>query len=104
MDYSDAQDMNFSLSEGGTMLQKMLENTEALLPEPLLFAFQRGKVSSCYNMGYKSFVQGLKVRPQMPCQDLVVKELMRLLGTAAAPYQATPYVEVLESRRKQSCA
>ena len=99
--YDDAKDMNFTLSEGGTMIQKMLDNIDALLPEQLLFSFPRGKVSSSYNMGYKSFVQGLKVRPQFPHQELVVRELMRLLGTAASPYQATPKIDTLVGRRRQ---
>lgn len=58
-------------------------------------------MSSSYNMGYKSFVQGLKVRPQFPHQELVVRELMRLLGTAASPYQATPKIDTLVGRRRQ---
>ena len=70
--YSGALDDNLTLAESGTMVQKMIDNLEALLPEPLLFTYQRGKVSSCYHVGFKIFVQDLKVRLQLPNQKLIM--------------------------------
>ena len=97
--YQDALDASLSLSEGGTMLQKMLDNISGLLPEPLLYPCQRGKTSSCYNLGYKSFVQGIKVRPEFPHRDAVVGELMRLLAADSTPYQSTPKISTVEGRQ-----
>ena len=89
---SDAQDASLTLAETGTMVQKMIDNLEALLPETLLFPCKRGKVSSLYHQGSKVFVQGLKMRPQLPNQCQVAKELQRLFNTAPKPLQATPTI------------
>jgi hypothetical protein len=97
--YSDALDDNLTLAESGTMVQKMIDNLEALLPEPLLFTYQRGKVSSCYHVGLKIFVQGLKVRLQLPNQKLIMEEMLRLVGNTDTPTQATPKIDVSSGER-----
>ena len=100
INWEEACDCNLTLSEAGTMLQKMIDNVAALLPEPLLFSYPRGKVSSLYHQGAKTHVQGLRVRPQVPKQSQISEELQRVFQNSASPLQVTPRIQTtMESRR-----
>ena len=93
--YQAAKERGMSFTECGTMIQKMIDNTCALLPQQIIPAnLVRGKVSSLYRLGSNRWHQGFSVRPQMPCQDKVVQLLANTFSGCMQGLNGTPEVPV----------
>eukprot|EP00435_Cladocopium_sp_Y103_P014551 s3693_g3.t1 len=96
--YAEAMDDNMAATEAGTMIQKLIENVAALVPQQLLFPCDRGKTSSLYHQGAKIHVTGLRLRPQLPNQGQVAAKVQRLLSTQHS-LQSTPKINAPEDGR-----
>ena len=93
--YQAAKERGMSFTECGTMIQKMIDNTCASLPQQIIPAnLVRGKVSSLYRLGSNRWHQGFSVRPQMPCQDKVVQLLANTFSGCMQGLNGTPEVPV----------
>ena len=76
--FDQAKDAQLTLSEGGTMLQKIWDNLASVLPQKLHNPGRRTKVSSLYHLGSQKYVQGWSVRYEFPHQ----REVLKLVRTA----------------------
>ena len=93
--YQAAKERGMSFTECGTMIQKMIDNTCALLPQQIFPAdLVRGKVSFLYRLGSNRWHQGFPKRPQMPCQDKVVQFLANTFSGCMQGLNGTPEVPV----------
>eukprot|EP00435_Cladocopium_sp_Y103_P072441 s1543_g40.t1 len=86
-DYQAAVDRAFTLSEAGTMLQKLVCNCSSLIPQKVWPDLQHAKVSSLYRLGCGRFHQGLVRRPQMPHQDIVTEIVTNMMSLKAIENQ-----------------
>ena len=79
---NDAQEHHLTFTECGTMLEKLLGNTQALTPQILVPKFKRQKTSTLYHLGSSKCYQGKHCRPQLPCQHEIFDILHDILAGA----------------------
>ena len=79
-----------SFTEQGNMLQKLVENTCAPIPEKVWPPTVRKKVSSLYVLGGGKYHQGLTIRPEVPCQDLMMATLDKVLRQGQGTLLSAP--------------
>ena len=78
-DFAAAKDAMFSFNEAGTMIEKLIRNITALVPEDIFPTVPRGKVSSLYLLGSTKYFQGLTLRVQLAAQSDVFELLRQAL-------------------------
>eukprot|EP00435_Cladocopium_sp_Y103_P045992 s475_g13.t1 len=79
--YEAAKQFGLSLTEVGTMIQKMITNCAGLIPEIFIPAgLVHGKCSSLYRLGACRYFQGVDRRPSFPCQMEVLNMLVNSAG------------------------
>ena len=76
---TDLADHGSSYTEQGNMLQKLVENTCALIPEKVWPSQTRKKVSSIYVLGGGKYHQGLVRRPEVPQQEQMMSSLDQVI-------------------------
>ena len=94
--YEEAKEQGFSCTEAGTMVEKLLGNVCALIPETMVPSLVRVKVSSLYNLGAPKYYQGFSYRPQLPAQPLLFDLLENILGgtQSGCGLTGTPHIVV----------
>ena len=80
--------------EFGTMLQKVLNNTIALIPEPIWPECKRIQAPALYQLGEKRFHTGINLRPRLPEQKAVLDLLHAALTGPGSKLSTTPPVQV----------
>ncbi len=78
--YSDAKEWGTSLSEMGSSCHHLVEHVQSIMVESLTPKLATGKCSSCYIQGFRTFYQGIKMRPVIPFQAEVVRYLQSQLN------------------------
>ena len=90
-DFDEAKEHSFTWTEAGTVIEKIIGNVQALLPEPVFPVVKRVKVSSLYNLGAPAYYQGFNRRVQLPSQSNVFDWIQTALqGISGKGLQATP--------------
>ena len=80
--------------EFGTMLQKVLDNTIALVPEAIWPECKRIQAPALYQLGERRFHTGIQLRPKLPEQHTVLDHLHNALNGPGARLSSTPSIEV----------
>ena len=70
--YNQALEHKATLSEFGTMMQQVVDNVGALIPQAILPQLTRKKCSSIHQLGYRAGTQGWSIRPEVPAQSAMV--------------------------------
>ena len=73
--YSQALEHKATLSEFGTMMQQVVDNVSALIPQSVMPHHLRKKCSSIHQLGYRVATQGWSIRPEVPAQGGMVNLL-----------------------------
>lgn len=83
--HQQAQDYAIDLGEQAVNLRLLIDQVSALVPTCCWPKLERRKIPSLYIQGSGQYVQGLRVRPLLPCQRQVAEQIhMRFSGTAAS--------------------
>ena len=61
--YNQALEHKATLSEFGTMMQQVVDNVGALIPQAILPQLTRKKCSSMHQLGYRAGTPGWSIRP-----------------------------------------
>ena len=76
---AEAIDHGVSFTECGTIIEKMIGNTMALVPQLIFPTVKSQKSAALYHLGAPKYYQGMNVRPQLPAQDKVFEILRKTL-------------------------
>ena len=90
--FGQAKEYSFTWTEAGTVIEKIIGNVQALIPEAVFPLLKRQKVSSLYNLGAPKYHQGFNRRVQLPAQTQVFDWLQQVLSgtTDGKGLQGTP--------------